>query len=120
MCGNYKLADQVNGQSTSAYICETCFMDTYGAYTLQGPSQYGSAFRNLQKRQLSKSVLKRHSVAQIFIEKMNHRAQEVEATWRTYLDQRSDDSIVDYSRLYESEDKSDLRKAIRRLEEDKR
>jgi hypothetical protein len=34
MCGAYKLADRVLGQSTSAYICEACFRDTFAAYQM--------------------------------------------------------------------------------------
>ena len=85
MCGNYKLADRINGQSTSAYICQTCFMDAYGMYQMQGERTFGSTFSNLHTRQFQKSVLKRHSVPQIFIEKMNKRGRELGHTWRGFL-----------------------------------
>ena len=60
-------------------------MDAYGMYQMQGERTFGSTFRNLHTRQFQKSVLKRHSVPQIFIEKMNKRGRELGHTWRGFL-----------------------------------
>ena len=94
-------------------------MDTHGTYQLQGERTLGSTFRNLKNRQLQKSVLKRHSVPQIFSEKMNLRAQELGKSWRGFMTDQSHD-VTDYTHLYESEDRLAIRKAMRKLEQDKK
>jgi len=45
---------------------------------------------------------------------------EVQQAWKTYKEQSEGASAEDYSRLYESEDRVAVKKAIRRLEEDKK
>ena len=45
--------------------------------------------------------------------------QELQKDWAQYKEQ-SDDEVTDYSKLYESEDRIQLKRAIRRLEENKR
>jgi len=44
---------------------------------------------------------------------------EIQAAWRTFKEQCGD-SIEDYSRLNESDDNVELKKAVMRLEEGKR
>ena len=54
---------------------------------------------------------------QIFIEKMNQRAAELCESWKGYVEQQKSENVnVDFSSLYETEDRSALKKAIRRLE----
>ena len=45
--------------------------------------------------------------------------QELQKDWAQYKEQ-SGDEVTDYSKLYESEDRIQLKRAIRRLEENKR
>ena len=58
-------------------------------------------------------------MAQTFIEKMNQKAASVKETWQSYQENRNN-STVDFSKLFESDNKRELRKAIKNLEEDRR
>ena len=50
------------------------------------------------------------------METANSRAEELGKIWRTYVDEQgSENNNMDFSLLYDTEDRSALKKAIRRL-----